>query len=455
MFNYDSNKMKIKKAYLKWSLLVAAFILLSCSKTEPDLFGNINGIVTDSKSGEPVRAASVTLSPGGVKTTTGSDGRYEYLETEAGQYTVQVMKDGYQTVVFPVTVQAGVTKTVDIPLAIGVSSLAVNKSTLNMGTNTNLATFTVLNTGSSDLAWQIEYDCEWIESISPSAGTTKANGSTSVSVKIDRSKLTEKKTYTYSFIITSSGGSTEVTVSAASEEGGGGGNNGGSGSGAVTNGLLGYYTFDDGTANDMTDNELNGNFINSPEFVSDTPDGQGKAVFLNKNKDQYLNIPYNPFNGKFAYSISFWIKDFGNQGVIFSVISGDIHYNHPCLETNSSGKFIFYGASSGSEPFDYGISTIQDGKWHMVTITVVASVYWVDIYDHTALLYVDGKQVDINSVNGGMYRGDRGTKIQFGGNGGYDIEMRTSMKLDNIRFYDRTLNANDVKAIYEYEAENK
>jgi hypothetical protein len=28
-----------------------------------------------------------------------------------------------------------------------------------------------------------------------------------------------------------------------------------------------------------------------------------------------------------------------------------------------------------------------------------------------------------------------------------------AMKLDNIRFYDRTLNANDVRAIYE--AENK
>jgi hypothetical protein len=453
MFNYDSNKMRTKKMYLKWSLLIPAFILLSCSKTEPDLFGNINGIVTDSKSGEPVRAASVTLNPGGVKTTTGSDGRYEYLKTEAGQYTVQVMKDSYQTAVFPVTLQAGVTKTVDIPLATGVSSLAVNKSTLNMGTNTNLATFTVLNTGSSDLAWQIEYDCEWITSISPGAGTTKANGSTSVSVKIDRSKLTEKKTYAYSFVITSSGGSTAVTVSATGE--GGEGDNGGNGSGAVTNGLLGYYMFDDETANDMTDNELDGNFVNSPEFVSDTPDGQGKAVFLNKNKDQYLNIPYNPFKDKFAYSISFWIKDFGNQGVIFSTISGNISYssyNHPSLVTNSSGKFIFYGANArGSEPFDYGISAIQDGKWHMVTLTVAASVYWVDIYDHTALLYVDGKQVDNNSVDGGMYSGDRGTKIQFGGNGGYSSEMRTSMKLDNVRFYDRILSKNDVQAVYDAE----
>jgi hypothetical protein len=56
----------------------------------------------------------------------------------------------------------------------------------------------------------------------------------------------------------------------------GGGNGGGIGS-AVANGLLGYYTFDDGTADDVTDNELNGR-CDAPRFYM--PCDNLKNIFL-------------------------------------------------------------------------------------------------------------------------------------------------------------------------------
>ncbi|MDR1170452.1 MAG: carboxypeptidase-like regulatory domain-containing protein [Prevotellaceae bacterium] len=108
-------------------LILTTILLFTCSRSEVDMFGNINGIVTDFKSGEPVWAAGVTLNPGGVKTTTGNDGRYEYHEIDPGQYTVQVMKDGYQTASLSVTMQAGVAKTVDVQLNVGTGILTVDR----------------------------------------------------------------------------------------------------------------------------------------------------------------------------------------------------------------------------------------------------------------------------------------------------------------------------------------
>ena len=69
----------------------------SCTEEEPELYGNVHGYVSDEATGEPIRTASVTINPGGKKTVTGSDGRFEYTTLEAGQYTLQIAKDGYQT----------------------------------------------------------------------------------------------------------------------------------------------------------------------------------------------------------------------------------------------------------------------------------------------------------------------------------------------------------------------
>ena len=75
--------------------------------------------VSDEATGEPIRTASVTINPGGKKTVTGSDGRFEYTTLEAGQYTLQIAKDGYQTNVGNVTVVPGQTAQCDILLRPG------------------------------------------------------------------------------------------------------------------------------------------------------------------------------------------------------------------------------------------------------------------------------------------------------------------------------------------------
>lgn len=173
------------------------------------------------------------------------------------------------------------------------------------------------------------------------------------------------------------------------------GNNGGTGGagGVVLNGLLAYYNFDNEDAKDATDSEMHGNTSKEPSFVDETPNGKGRAIFLNASKNQFINIPYNPFFRKDNYSISFWLKDFGN-GMIFSAISVDGRRNNYPRLMHDAPKFTFavgYDNYNTTVPFSYSTAAVTDSRWHLVTLTVFcASVY----ADSEMKIYIDGVLVD-------------------------------------------------------------
>jgi hypothetical protein len=73
----------------------------------PEVFGAISGTVVDLDTGEPIEGAWVTLSPSGMNVRTGDDGRFEFLDLDARQYTVTVQKTGYVTNRKTVTTVAG------------------------------------------------------------------------------------------------------------------------------------------------------------------------------------------------------------------------------------------------------------------------------------------------------------------------------------------------------------
>ncbi|GHT49004.1 hypothetical protein AGMMS49982_01450 [Bacteroidia bacterium] len=87
--------MKKTTSFLCVALLMA--VCASCSSTVPDIYATLYGVVSDSETSDPIANASVVLSPGGKSKTTGSDGRYEFNDLDATQYTITVQKTGYQT----------------------------------------------------------------------------------------------------------------------------------------------------------------------------------------------------------------------------------------------------------------------------------------------------------------------------------------------------------------------
>ena len=77
--------------------LMALPLLFSCSKEEQDSFGTLYGVVSDTRTGNPLSNVTVTLSPGGTTKLTGSDGLFEYTGLTPQQSTITVQKTGYQT----------------------------------------------------------------------------------------------------------------------------------------------------------------------------------------------------------------------------------------------------------------------------------------------------------------------------------------------------------------------
>ena len=119
-------------------VLLFLFALLSCWSCAEDAVettGSIFGKVTNSKTGEILQGVSITLNPGGLSRTTGSDGTYEFLNLEAQQYQVQAQKAGFLDDFRSVSVLVGQAITCDIRLEPENkdADITITPSSLNFG----------------------------------------------------------------------------------------------------------------------------------------------------------------------------------------------------------------------------------------------------------------------------------------------------------------------------------
>jgi len=79
------------------AMLLALLIMVGCEPVTYDVFATVCGTVVDSEMMEPIEGVSVVLSPSGKNTVTKADGRFEFAELDAAQYTITVQKSGYST----------------------------------------------------------------------------------------------------------------------------------------------------------------------------------------------------------------------------------------------------------------------------------------------------------------------------------------------------------------------
>ena len=208
-----------KSIYFFFGILLVCGIYQAC-QPDVELPGSIYGVVADKATGEPIKSAGVELSPGGLKTITGSEGQFEFTELDPGKYTLLITKTGYiDGVSSTIEVKAGQQAKGDVQLEQIPPALKVvdekNADLLELhfgDAEADIArSFNIYNDGAEKLSWEIVKTAVWIDSISKTSGDVSPNGKQPIVVTIDRNKLEEGENKT-TLQITSSNGSKSLTV---------------------------------------------------------------------------------------------------------------------------------------------------------------------------------------------------------------------------------------------------
>ena len=178
------------------------------------MFGGTYGVVRDAVSGDAIRNAAVTLSPGNYTYTTGNDGQFQFSDLEAGSYTLRCVASGYNSNSRQITVYAGENIPCDFQMTkqTSVASITISTNSIDFGTTSTEEVFSISNTGNAGtVSWNIsKSNAPWL-TVTPSSGSTAQGKSSTITVRVDRTKVT-KDELTY-ITINAAGGSHSVAVS--------------------------------------------------------------------------------------------------------------------------------------------------------------------------------------------------------------------------------------------------
>lgn len=324
-----------------------------------------------------------------------------------------------------------------------VAKMEISPLSLDFGEETTEKVFTISNTGTAELTWNITVPTGTGLTVSETSGVTKPAETKQITVTLDRSIMPE----TLNTTIEVSDGNKKENISVSAIKGSAIART------VVTQGLYTYYKFD-GNFEDATENGINGFGSPAPSFVEGVIP-EGKAIKFSKT-DNSTFVVSKPIIDSREMTISFWGKDF-SDGHIFHLNSS--YENYPMLSlsiVNGALKFAVdgyrnhYQFENDVQPFVH--PTLTDGKWHHIAII---SDYNITIYNKvTATLFVDGMEVYTITQNYMTNYGGYGTGTSFTMGGSLKLNNSltlpaTNMTVDNFRVYDtRRLSANEIKEIY-------
>lgn len=200
----------------------------------------------------------------------------------------------------------------------------------------------------------------------------------------------------------------------------------GSSPASLTKGLIGHYEFD-GTLKDKTGNLINANpgAGNTAIFTTDRKGFRGKAIKFDGTYGVAIhNVPLST-----KMSLAAWVKY--DSGILsFAPIANGLSGGPGCFQSNN--EYIGYNCNNASNWISSGAI---DNKWHHLVVTL----------DGTFLkFFVDG-----TIINTKLQDGDAGlliTDYLIGRGQGSGQFWPGSM--DDLRFYNRVLNASEVQTLY-------
>ena len=208
-------------------LVSFSVLLMSCKEAEYQYsHGNIFGKISDATTGEFIENCNISVSnPAGEimdRQRTDKTGAFKTKDLEDGEYVVAVEKEDYYTGASKrVKVISGETTQCDIALGRIPAKITADTEEVDFGANASLTTlsFKIVNRYLDDLDWIIEYECDWIVSITPTNDNLAHGKTATIVVKIDRSKLSGGENKTNIVVKSLNGqGGVNVTIKATGQE---------------------------------------------------------------------------------------------------------------------------------------------------------------------------------------------------------------------------------------------
>ena len=170
--------MKTKIYIITISLLICILTFVACKKSDTDSpVATISGKITDAATNTGI-AASITLNPGNLSQTAGSDGKYEFKIADTTKtYSITTTFPNYKDVTKTnIVVKYGQKTTIDIPLIILNPTLTFTAP--SQGISWHIETQQTISWTSSDLVGNIKIDLTKNNSVSQNiAASIENNGS--------------------------------------------------------------------------------------------------------------------------------------------------------------------------------------------------------------------------------------------------------------------------------------
>ncbi len=175
-------------------MLIACAAFTGCTSDEVSSFGDVYGIISDTKSGSPIRNAEITISPGNSTTVSGSDGHFEFKSLEAGQYKISVTADGYSSNSRQVTIVAGQSVSCDIHLTPQNNDVVmITPTSLDFGVNELQLATTITNESDSETEWFLDLgDTPWLYAY-PTTGRIGGGKHHTIVFTANRARMKEDK----------------------------------------------------------------------------------------------------------------------------------------------------------------------------------------------------------------------------------------------------------------------
>jgi hypothetical protein len=204
------------------------------------------------------------------------------------------------------------------------------------------------------------------------------------------------------------------------------------GSFVVTDCLLAYYNFDDGTGADVVE-DFDG--INDGcEFTGDVNTSINSGQSATFDGMDRITVATNPLFNLSQGSISFWYKGFSGGTVIFGNVINSSAFRIRIF-SNQGEKLIQYNTG---QTFSYDLNNFLDNDWHHFVIAISST---------QRNLYVDGILRESITQNGGMTGTNQNSGMLIGQWDSFD-SFSLSGKLDNLRIHCKALTLDEVNQIF-------